>query len=458
MKPKLKRALILLALGVVTGGLALNVLAYRHAYAMMHFSPGIDRTREPEKLTLLQKIGVLFSGVSLPRPHSSLVATHLGPECKSIIVAGTNGIRLGAWYCPGTSTNSLVILFHGYGGEKSGTLSEAKALLEMGCSVLLVDFRGSGESSESYTTVGYDEAEDVAAAVRYAQEHLPQRKVILYGQSMGAAAVLRAVHSCGVRPDSIMVEAVFDRLLSTVRHRFEAMGIPSFPSAELLLFWGGRQAGFNGLTHNPVDYARSVTCPILFLHGADDPRARLEEARQVFAAVPGLKRFREFPGIGHQSAVVRFPREWKEAIGQFLGEVECKTVKGTGAARLMMQHQTNSGIPPGCDFSFAGGPGVSLADSLNPRTGWQPSGLAGTKCPNPSGRPAVRPSIRGAASRVDHLNVGQPNLTTKCYEASQTNDYQARIDRDGSDRLVGMSRFGENRLRPPRRSNHENRQ
>lgn len=334
MKPKHKRGLILLALGVVTGGVALNVLAYRHAYAMMHFSPGIERTREPEKLTLLQKIGVLFSGVSLPRPHSSLVATNLGPECRSIIVAVTNGLRLGGWYCPGTSTNSLVLLFHGYGGEKTGTLREAKALLELGCSVFLVDFRGSGESSESYTTVGYDEAEDVAAAVRYAREHLPQRQVILYGASMGAAAVLRAVRSCGVRPDAIMVEAVFDRLLSTVRHRFEAMGIPSFPSAELLLFWGGRQAGFNGLSHNPVDYARGVKCPILFLHGAADPRAHLEEARQVFAAVPGVKRFREFPGIGHQAAVVCFPREWKEAVGQFLEEIESQTVEKIGAVRL----------------------------------------------------------------------------------------------------------------------------
>ena len=330
VKPKLKRGLVVLALVIVGGALALNVLAYRHAYAMMHFSPGTDRTREPEKLNLLQKMGVLFSGVRLPRPQSSLLATHLGPGCGSVTLPGSYGIQLGTWYCPGASSNALVILFHGYAGEKTGTVREARAFLEMGCSVLLVDFRGSGESSESYTTVGYDEAEDVAAAVRYAQERLPRAKVILYGQSMGAAAVLRAVHSCGVRPDAIIVEAVFDRLLSTVRHRFEAMGVPSFPSAQLLLFWGGQQAGFNGFGHNPVEYAASVACPILFLHGTDDPRARVEEARRVFAAVPSAKRFREFPGIGHISAVVRFPREWKETVHQFLSEVGNPTVRGTG--------------------------------------------------------------------------------------------------------------------------------
>jgi pimeloyl-ACP methyl ester carboxylesterase len=181
-----------------------------------------------------------------------------------------------------------------------------------------VDFRGSGESSEAYTTIGYREAEDVAAAVRYAREHLPHARLILYGQSMGAAAVLRAVHACGVQPDAIIAEAVFDRMLSTVRNRFRIMGVPSFPGAELLVFWGGRQAGFDGFSLNPVDYAASVRCPILFLHGAADPRARIEEARSVFAAVPGWKRFKEFPGLGHQAALARFPDEWKATVAQFL--------------------------------------------------------------------------------------------------------------------------------------------
>jgi len=162
----------------------------------------------------------------------------------------------------------------------------------------------------------------VAAAVRYARANLPQGRVLLYGQSMGAAAILRAVHSCGVRPDGIIVEAVFDKMLNTVRHRFEAMGVPSFPCAQLLVFWGGRQAGFNGFRHNPVDYAAAVRCPILFLHGAADPRAQVEEGRRVFNAVPALKYFRGFPRLGHEAALARYPDQWKEAVAEFLRRVE----------------------------------------------------------------------------------------------------------------------------------------
>jgi hypothetical protein len=243
-----------------------------------------------------QKLKVLLWGVEIPRPHSSLPVTVLGPAARSLKIDSDGNVKLGAWYCPDSSNSPLVILFHGYTSEKSNTLPEAKVFLELGCSVLLVDFRGSGDSSESYMTIGYVEADDVAAAV------------------------LRAVADCGVKPDAIIVEAVFDRLLSTVRHRFEAMKTPSFPSAGLLVFWGGMQGGFNGFKHNPVDYARSVKCPILFLHGAIDPRAHVDEARGVFDAVSGNKQFEEFPGVGHSATVTRFPARWKQVVGEFLKE------------------------------------------------------------------------------------------------------------------------------------------
>jgi dipeptidyl aminopeptidase/acylaminoacyl peptidase len=67
-----------------------------------------------------------------------------------------------------------------------------------------------------------------------------------------------------------------------------------------------------------------VKCPILFLHGAADPRAHIEEARRVFDAVPGAKWFQEFPGVAHEAAVTRFREKWTEAGSQFLHELENK--------------------------------------------------------------------------------------------------------------------------------------
>ena len=212
----------------------------------------------------------------------------------------------------------MVILFHGYSAEKTSLLGEARAFLDLGASVLLVDFRGSGGSSESYTTVGVHEAEDVAAAVRYARAKLSHDNVLVFGRSMGAAALLRAVHAYGIQPDGVMLEAVFDTLLNTVRHRFRALQVPAFPSAELLVFWGGRQWGFDGFEHNPSAYAASVHCPVLLMHGARDPRVRLTEARRVYEAIPGNKEFVTFAQSGHESYVSNNASQWRTAVARFI--------------------------------------------------------------------------------------------------------------------------------------------
>src|SRR5207237_2938162 len=124
-------------------------------------------------------------------------------------------------------------------------LTPAAAFHEMGYAVLLVDFRGTGGSSGQETTLGVREAADVARAVDYTQHTWPARPLVLYGVSMGAAAIMRAVATEGVHPAALILESPFDRLLDTVANRFHAMGLPAFPAAGLLVFWGSLQQGYD---------------------------------------------------------------------------------------------------------------------------------------------------------------------------------------------------------------------
>src|ERR1039458_8316281 len=90
VKKKFKRWVVVLVVVVVAGGIVLNILAYRHAYAMTHFTAGNPRTQEPEKLTTGQKVKVLLRGVNIPRPQTRASPTDLrsverrvGKECRS---------------------------------------------------------------------------------------------------------------------------------------------------------------------------------------------------------------------------------------------------------------------------------------------------------------------------------------------------------------------------------------
>lgn len=318
MKLRFQRVALAGLLLLLAGFAALNLLAYRHARAMLHYAPGGARTEKPEGLSSLAKLRVLFAGVHLPRPTDERPPSSLAPDAQVLNVPVSGGVTLSMWYAGRGPDAPLAIFFHGYSTEKIRLLREAQQIHAMGASVLLVDFRGSGGSSEAYTTLGMLEAEDVAAAVRFARKRLPHSALVLYGQSMGSAAILRAVHAHGIAPDGVILESVFDSMLGTIRNRFDAMGVPAFPAAELLVFWGGWQFGFNGFAHNPVDYARALKCPALFLHGADDPRATLAEGRRVFEAAPAPKRFVAFDHVGHESYAARHPEPWRAAVRAFL--------------------------------------------------------------------------------------------------------------------------------------------
>jgi uncharacterized protein len=193
-----------------------------------------------------------------------------------------------------------VIMFHGYAACKSDLLVPAADFHKMGYDLLLIDFRGSGGSTGQETSIGFNESKDVAQAVRYANNQWPDRDIILYGVSMGSAAILRAIAFEGVKANAVIIESPFDSLINTVGNRFKIMGLPTFPAAQLLVFWGGVQQGFNGFNHNPVEYAKSVNCPVLLMQGERDTRATPEQAKTVFDNLSGEKRFVIFPGVSHE--------------------------------------------------------------------------------------------------------------------------------------------------------------
>jgi alpha-beta hydrolase superfamily lysophospholipase len=200
--------------------------------------------------------------------------------------------------------------------------------LELGFDALLVDFRGSGGSEGAVTTLGHDEALDVAAAVKLAESLEAVRPMILFGYSMGSVGVMRAVAESGVRPDAIILEGSFSTLLQAVKNRFTLMGLPSFPAAHLLVFWGGAQHGFNGFKLSALDYARKVACPVLLLHGASDRRSTVEEARALSNAVAGPATLHVFEGSGHASEASRQPARWRGAVASFLTSAVSSSSRG----------------------------------------------------------------------------------------------------------------------------------
>jgi uncharacterized protein len=312
------------SLGLLVAFLLLNVVAYRHAWTMTHFVTAEDhpanppRTRNPAMpRSFLDRVQLALQGVSIERPQEEARpdSVHLAYEVH--LHPGGEG-QLAAWHIPRTNAPGRVVLYHGYGASKARLLPEARILHDLGYACFLVDFRGNGGSDGRRTSIGYHEAEDVRRSVEYVRRRWPSEPVILFGHSMGAAAVLLALSRNLIQADAVVLECPFDRLLSTVQARFSESGLPAFPAAQLLVFWGGVQHGYNAFSHNPVEYARAVRCPTLLLHGKQDSHVSCAQVEAIYRNLAGEKQLRLFDDIGHESIAAVRPAEWKECVAHFL--------------------------------------------------------------------------------------------------------------------------------------------
>lgn len=298
----------------------MNLLAWRHATRFVNFSTTEDRTPPPEKLGILRRLAVLVDGVSVPRPENRRTPKDVGLDYFTGSVKSRDGVRIEYWRISSpVSDRPVVLLFHGYGGSKEGLLGMAAEFANWGCDTWLVDFRGSGGSEGNRTTVGWSEACDVEVVFKEARRVLGERRIFLYGGSMGGAAVLRAASLGWVEPQGIIAESTFDRLHHTIGVRFKSMGVPAFPAAGLLTYWGGGEAGYDGFAHNPVSYAATLHCPLLLLHGDRDRRVTLDQTLALKAAAGDSARLIRFANAGHEGGQASAPAEWRAAVRDFIG-------------------------------------------------------------------------------------------------------------------------------------------
>ncbi len=292
--------------------LLMNVVAAMHAYTFTHFSSPGKKKATSESLSLGAKIKTLLLGIDNPRPE---LTEHPSQPYETIRLQSNKVIE--CWRIKKDSSKGTVVLFHGYRGDKSSMLDKADEFLSMGYSTVLVDFMGSGGSEGKQTTIGYKEAEQVKTVYDYLVEK-GEKSIALFGTSMGAVAILRAIHKYGILPAGIILECPFGTMYKTTTARFKTIGVPSFPMAGLLVFWGGVENGFWGFSHNPEQYARSVSCPTLLLYGEKDEKVSRTEIDAIFKNLHGEKTLRSYPNAGHENYLLKYKNEWIADVSAFL--------------------------------------------------------------------------------------------------------------------------------------------
>lgn len=313
MNKPLKRSLQF----VVILFIAANVVAAMHAYKFTHYSTDGERVSELG-LSLSQKLKLVVTGVDLPRPENTAFPQH---PCTAVTIP--SNVPLGCWYIPSLTPQpkGTVIIFHGYSSNKSSLTGRAEPFLQDGYNCLLVDFMGSGTSGGNATTIGYKEAQEVKDCFEYIKAQ-GETHIFLYGSPMGAVAIMKAISYEHITPKAIIIECPFASMYETVAIRFKNMGIPTFPMAHLLMFWGGVENGFWAYGHNPAEYAKHIHCPVLLQYGEKDERVARSETDHIFANLHEPKQLITYPLAGHDDYHRQYGRVWASNMTKFLDQVK----------------------------------------------------------------------------------------------------------------------------------------
>jgi uncharacterized protein len=138
--------------------------------------------------------GVMFwkdwSAVSdntAPAPGIVTIPIDLPFPVQAVSFEGAGGIRLAGWYVP-PRNGVVIILLHGYGGNRLEMRWHAERLVAAGYGVLLYDERASGESGGTQRSMGWLDVEDMggALALLSAQKNGRTNRIGFLGASMGA--------------------------------------------------------------------------------------------------------------------------------------------------------------------------------------------------------------------------------------------------------------------------------
>ena len=199
---------------------------------------------------------------------------------KEIEIAVANGVTLIAWYAPAKDNNLTVLYFHGNAANAANRAAKIDKMHENGIGVFYLNNRGYGGSSGRPT-----EKNNVSDAIA-AYDHLIRlgvsaSRIVAYGESLGSG---QAVRLATVRPlAAVVLEAP---LTSTVE---VARGTYFWLPLDLLI----------ADKYDNERNIRSITAPVLILHGEQDAVIPVEMGLRVYHAANEPKRIELFPQGNH---------------------------------------------------------------------------------------------------------------------------------------------------------------
>lgn len=225
-----------------------------------------------------------------------------GVEHEALDLVTADGVRLAAWYLPGTRP-AAVAVSSGYRRHPGEVLGIAVALQREGFHVVVHGWRGTPGSGEAAHTLGVYERHDLEAAINALAARLGQVPIGLLGYSMGGAVSI-SVGADDSRIAAVCTDSAFADPQALVGERVRsALKVPAAVVMTPVIALLARRTGARLTDFRPVlAVGRIAPRPLLLIHGEDDALVPIHHAELLYEAAGEPKELWRLPGVGHVGA------------------------------------------------------------------------------------------------------------------------------------------------------------
>ena len=223
---------------------------------------------------------------------------------RDVTLTTADGVNLAAWYVPaihasGRANTPTILLAHGFLDRRWFMLHLVPRLHEAGYTVMLLDFRGHGDSDKRPATVGREEVLDLQAALDWLEAEGVGGRVGGSGMSMGAATLVNTAAQDD-RIEALVLDSSFADWKDTdfgedYRLPPEWL-VPDVPSPEQLI--------------------RQVHVPVFIIHGTADVLTNVDHAYRLYTAANEPKKL-WINDSGHAWSSWTYPEIYREKVLDF---------------------------------------------------------------------------------------------------------------------------------------------
>ncbi len=281
-------------------------------------------------LWLLGAAGLVYS-LTHPRRKTFAVALGRGDPtepadlellAQEVTFSLSDRSRTPGWVIQGHDVNEgglTVVIVHGFEDSRYGALIRVPMVVPYARRVVVFDLPGQGESESSRGYGGLREPADVRAVLEQLEVE-DAKRVVLLGSSIGAGIVMAAAAEAGeeLRRSilGVVAESPYRHWDEPLHNLFKRYHYPRWPIIPLAGLWLTLTA--RGFTRfDRAGYAARLACPLLVIHGSDDPLCPIMSARQIAQAARAGE-FIEIPGGRHDDLPTAHEQAYQDAIAGFL--------------------------------------------------------------------------------------------------------------------------------------------